>query len=86
MGTIMAKGVKLGFLSAALAAAGLVGAQPARAQATTPPAGPQVGDVAPAFTLPGATRYGTLRDPVSLADYKGKVVVLAFFFKARTKG
>ena len=60
----------------------------AGAQAATSPAstGPAVGATAPAFSLPGATRYGLLRDPVNLADYRGKVVVLAFFFKARTKG
>jgi len=81
----MAKGKKFGLVSA-LVAVTVTGAQSAGAQIPTTPAGPQVGDVAPAFTLPGATRYGTLRDPVSLADYKGKVVVLAFFFKARTKG
>jgi peroxiredoxin Q/BCP len=79
----MAKATKIGFLSAALLVGGFT---TARAQTTTPPGGPQVGDVAPAFSLPGATRYGVLRDPVTLADYKGKVVVLAFFFKARTKG
>ena len=57
-------------------------------QATTPPAPPSldVGAVAPDFSLPGATRFGVLRDPVKLSDYKGKTVVLAFFFKARTKG
>ena len=82
----MAKASTVGFLSAAVLAAGFAVAPRASAQAATPPAGPQVGDVAPAFSLPGATRYGTLRDPVNLADYKGKVVVLAFFFKARTKG
>jgi peroxiredoxin Q/BCP len=82
----MAKGRNVGFLSAALMVASIAVAHSAGAQAATPPAGPQVGDVAPAFTLPGATRYGVLRDPVSLADYKGKVVVLAFFFKARTRG
>jgi peroxiredoxin len=42
--------------------------------------------VAPDFTVPGATRYGTLRTPVRLSDFKGKTVVLAFFFKARTRG
>ena len=47
---------------------------------------PAVGDVAPDFALPGATRYGALRDPVRLSDYRGQTVVLAFFFKARTKG
>lgn len=45
-----------------------------------------VGDVAPDFSAPGATRYGLLSEPVKLSDYRGKTVVLAFFFKARTKG
>jgi peroxiredoxin len=42
--------------------------------------------MAPDFTLPGVTRYGALRDPVRLADYRGQTVVVAFFYKARTKG
>ena len=46
----------------------------------------EVGAVAPDFAMPGATRFGTLRNPVRLSDYKGKTVVLAFFFKARTRG
>lgn len=46
----------------------------------------EVGAVAPDFSLPGATRFGTLKSPVKLSDYKGKTVVLAFFFKARTRG
>lgn len=45
-----------------------------------------VGAVAPDFALPGATRYGVLRNPIHLSDFKGKTVVLAFFYKARTKG
>jgi thioredoxin-dependent peroxiredoxin len=45
-----------------------------------------VGAVAPDFTLPGSTRFGLLKDPVHLSDFKGKTVVLAFFFKARTRG
>jgi hypothetical protein len=49
-------------------------------------AGPAVGDVAPDFALTGATRYGILRAPVRLSDFRGKTVVLAFFFQARTKG
>ena len=72
--------------SAAVVAAGLFTAHGAGAQAATVAAGPGIGDVAPSFSLPGATLYGLLRDPVNLGDYKGKVVVLAFFFKARTKG
>lgn len=47
---------------------------------------PEVGTLAPDFAITGATRYGVLRDSIHLRDYKGKTVVLAFFFKARTKG
>lgn len=57
----------------------------ALAQQPAPPA-LDVGATAPDFALPGATRYGTLRAPVRLSDFKGKTVVLAFFFKARTRG
>ncbi len=46
----------------------------------------QVGEMAPDFTIPGATRHGILRDPVSLSDYRGETVVLAFFFRVRTRG
>jgi len=53
-----------------------------------PPAAPplEVGAVAPDFTLPGANRDGVLKDPIKLSDFKGKTVVLAFFFRARTRG
>ena len=65
--------------------------QPTAAPPAPPPAPPapppiEVGAVAPDFAIPGATRYGTLKNPVRLSDFKGKTVVLAFFFKARTKG
>ena len=62
--------------------------QPTAAPPTVPPSAPalDVGAVAPDFAIPGATRYGTLKPPVRLSDYKGKTVVLAFFFKARTRG
>jgi hypothetical protein len=52
------------------------------------PAAPplEVGAVAPDFTLPGATRYGLLAEPIRLSDFKGKTVVLAFFFRARSRG
>lgn len=53
------------------------------AQEPTPLA---VGATAPAFSLTGATRYGVLRSPVRLSDFAGQTVVLAFFYKARTKG
>ena len=63
-------------------------AAPARAQQPTPPpdTGPKVGDAAPDFTLPAATRYGLLKDQVTLSALRGQTVVLAFFPKARTKG
>jgi len=68
---------------ASISAAGL-----ARAQAATAavPAGPAVNDLAPDFSLAGADRYGLLKTPVKLSDYRGRTVVLAFFFQARTKG
>lgn len=73
------------FVSLALAVtAGVANAQQAAPAAE--PAGPRVGDVAPDFSMPGATRWGTLSAPVRLADYKGQTVVLAFFPKARTSG
>ncbi len=46
----------------------------------------EVGAMAPDFELPGATRHGVLRDPVRLSDYRGETVVLAFFFRVRTRG
>jgi len=62
--------------------------QPTAAPPPAPPPPPalDVGVVAPDFAIPGATRFGTLRNPVRLSDFKGKTVVLAFFFKARTRG
>ena len=71
-------------LSALLVAAAL--AAPAAAQQTDVPPPLEVGAVAPDFSLPGATRHGVLRDEISLRDYAGKTVVLAFFFRARTRG
>ena len=47
---------------------------------------PDVGSIAPDFTIAGATRFGLLRDSVRLSDFRGQTVVLAFFFQARTKG
>ena len=73
----------------ALLAAPLAAQTPPAPQAPAAPAPPpalEVGAVAPDFALAGGTRYGVLRDPVRLSDYKGKTVVLAFFFRARTRG
>jgi peroxiredoxin Q/BCP len=47
---------------------------------------PEVGTMAPDFAIAGATRFGLLRDSIRLSDFRGQTVVLAFFFKARTKG
>ena len=66
----------------ALAASTASAQQPAASG--NPP--PEIGSMAPDFALPGATRYGLLRDSVRLSDFRGKTVVLGFFYKARTKG
>jgi hypothetical protein len=62
----------------------VLGAQQAPGGAPAHPL--EVGAVAPDFALQGATQYGVLAHPVRLSDFKGKTVVLAFFFKARTSG
>jgi hypothetical protein len=73
------------FATLAVTAGSAAAQQPATAPApSAPPL--EVGAVAPDFTIPGATRYGVLKEQIKLSDYKGKTVVLAFFFKARTRG
>ena len=76
------------FAGLALAAAALTaGPAAVRAQeGQTVPAPIEVGAVAPDFSIPGATRHGVLAEPVTLSEYAGKTVVLAFFFRARTRG
>jgi len=71
--------------AALIAAAGVVEGQQSAVVAPAP-TGPGVRDVAPDFALSGATRYGLLQTPVRLSDYRGRTVVLAFFYQARTKG
>jgi peroxiredoxin Q/BCP len=76
-------------LAAAMVAAGAVTAvaqQPAAPLPGSAAFAPDSGAMAPDFAIPGASRYGLLRDPVRLSDYRGQTVVLAFFPKARTKG
>jgi len=46
----------------------------------------EVGIEAPDFELWAATRFGVLQDPVRLSDFRGKTVVLAFFYRVRTPG
>jgi len=70
-------------LAAGLAAVAGLTTAPACGQNPAPLA---VGVMAPDFELTGATRHGVVRDPVSLQDYRGKTVVLAFFFRARSSG
>jgi hypothetical protein len=74
--------------SSVLALAGALIAAPLAAQqpAPPPPTPLAVGTEAPDFTLPAATMAGVSSAPVKLSDYRGKTVVLAFFFRARTKG
>ena len=72
-------------LAAALLALA-AGTASAQQPAPPPSTSPAVGTMAPDFTLPAATRYGVLRDSIKLSNYRGNTVVLAFFFKARTKG
>jgi len=74
-----------------IAAASFLGGGSASAQQSAAPslassAGPAINDAAPDFSLAGADRYGLLKTPVRLSDYRGRTVVLAFFFQARTKG
>ena len=63
----------------------LAAQQPAAA-APPDPKPLDMGAVAPDFALPGSTRFGVVKNLIHLSDFKGKTVVLAFFFKARTRG
>jgi peroxiredoxin Q/BCP len=46
----------------------------------------KVGDQAPQFTLPGATKDSVLTSPVNLTDYAGKGVVILAFYPADWSG
>lgn len=68
-------------VAALLAAPGTLRAQaPAAA-----PAGPEVGQVAPDFTINVIGKEGMAK-PMTLASLKGQTVVLAFFPRVRTSG
>jgi peroxiredoxin Q/BCP len=69
----------------ALGAVAVSAQQPAPAPGSAAFA-PDAGAMAPDFTLRGSTRFGLLKDPVKLSDFRGQTVVLAFVPKARTKG
>ncbi len=70
---------------AALAAAVVIGA-PGGAAAQEADGLIEVGAMTPDFALTGATRHGVLQDQIRLSDYRGETVVLAFFFRVRTRG
>ncbi|MCC6928006.1 MAG: redoxin domain-containing protein [Gemmatimonadaceae bacterium] len=74
--------VRLGTMAAAIALA----VAPSAAVAQQAETGPRVGDLAPDFTLRGVTMDGPMKEAITLSSYRGNTVVLAFFFKARTKG
>jgi peroxiredoxin len=42
--------------------------------------------MAPDVQFTGATRDGVISETLSLSDFRGETVVLAFFFRARTGG
>jgi cytochrome oxidase Cu insertion factor (SCO1/SenC/PrrC family) len=66
-----------------LAALGLAWPATAAGQASGPL---EVGVQAPEFELEGASRDGVLTEPVRLSDFRGKTVVVAFFYRVRTPG
>lgn len=76
-----------GIATATIASASLNAQGPAAAtSAPTAPAAPEVGQPAPNFSGRIADASGIKAKPVSLADYKGNVVVLAFYPGDRTSG
>ena len=74
-------------LAALAVAAALVAPRAAQAQApaATPPAGPEVGQLAPDFTITAVTKDGGAHD-MTLSSLRGQTVVLAFFPHVRTSG
>lgn len=74
-------------LTASLLAAGAASAQASASNsAPSAPPAPEVGQPAPNFSGRVADASGVKAKPVSLSDYKGKVVVLAFYPGDRTTG
>ena len=75
------------FLLAAAVAVALVVAAPGGTTAQDTDSGLiEAGAMAPDIELTGATRHGVLKEKVRLSDYRGETVVLAFFFRVRTRG
>jgi len=72
-------------LLAAMAAALLAGPIAAQQPQAPPPTPLAVGAEAPPFSLPSAGQDG-VGPNLSIEDAKNQIVVLAFFFRARTGG
>lgn len=68
---------------ALVSALALLGTGVAAAQSATPLV---AGQFAPDFALPAATQAGVLPQQIRLSELRGNTVILAFFYKARTKG
>jgi peroxiredoxin Q/BCP len=81
--TSLPRSLRFAAIGVAMLGAAAAAQQPAPGSAAT---APDVGQPAPDFSLPGGTRYGLLKNPVRLSDFRGQTVVIAFFPKARTKG
>lgn len=79
----MRRAVALLALGAVLLAPPAAAQEPVQAQAPAPLA---VGIAAPEFALAGATREGMLAAPVRLSDLRDHTVVIAFFYRAKTRG
>lgn len=79
-------GLSAGLLVAAMVAAAGTGAPRSAAAQEAGQGLIEAGAMAPDVEWTGATRHGVLRDKVRLSDYRGETVVLAFFFRVRTRG
>jgi peroxiredoxin Q/BCP len=74
------------FAAVCLSAGALMAGMPRAGAAQDQPRFLAVGEMAPNIQLEGATRYGVVSDPISLNEYRGETLVLAFFFRARSSG
>jgi peroxiredoxin Q/BCP len=59
---------------------------PAAAAAVQAPAGPAVGQIAPDFSIGVADSAGVRAEPVKLSDFRGSVVVVAFYPRDKSSG
>lgn len=71
-------------IAALLVLVGLLGPAALAAQESGEPL--TTGTEAPDFEGIASTRYGMLKDSFHLSEFRGKTVILAFFFRARTPG